>query len=88
MRTTVIALAAAIAATAAISSMANASPLAAAGPQSHAQNAAVLEQIDFRDRYHRRKFSRCSYWRAECADRWGWGTWRFHRCLIRHACGR
>lgn len=30
--------------------------------------------------------SRCGAWRRECAARWGWGTWRFHRCMGRHWC--
>lgn len=29
---------------------------------------------------------RCWAWRRECAARWGWGTWRFRRCLARHGC--
>jgi hypothetical protein len=29
---------------------------------------------------------RCRAWRRECAVRWGWGTWRFQRCMARHAC--
>jgi hypothetical protein len=29
---------------------------------------------------------RCRAWRRECAVRWGWGTWRFNRCMRRHAC--
>lgn len=28
----------------------------------------------------------CGLWRHECADRWGWRTWRFNRCLARHGC--
>ena len=28
----------------------------------------------------------CRGWRAECARRWGWGGWRFRRCLARHGC--
>jgi hypothetical protein len=32
-------------------------------------------------------YGRCSYWRRECAERWGWGTWRWRRCLGRHDCG-
>jgi hypothetical protein len=28
----------------------------------------------------------CRYWRHECAQRWGWGGWRYRRCLARHAC--
>lgn len=29
----------------------------------------------------------CRYWRRQCAERWGWGTRRFYRCLERHGCG-
>lgn len=29
---------------------------------------------------------RCRGWRHECASRWGWGGWRFRRCLERHGC--
>lgn len=29
----------------------------------------------------------CRAWRHRCADRWGWGTWDFRRCLRRHGCG-
>ena len=32
-------------------------------------------------------YSRCHYWRRECARRWGWGGWEFRRCLWRHGCG-
>ncbi len=28
----------------------------------------------------------CVRWRHECAHRWGWGTWRFRRCLTGHGC--
>lgn len=28
----------------------------------------------------------CRSWRHECADRWGWGGYRFRRCLDRHGC--
>jgi hypothetical protein len=28
----------------------------------------------------------CRQWRRECADRWGWGGYRFERCLRRHGC--
>jgi hypothetical protein len=28
----------------------------------------------------------CRGWRRECAARWGWGGWRFRRCLARHGC--
>lgn len=32
------------------------------------------------------QWGRCRAWRNECARRWGWGGWRFRRCLARHAC--
>jgi hypothetical protein len=28
----------------------------------------------------------CWRWRHICAHRWGWGTWRFNRCMVHHAC--
>ena len=28
----------------------------------------------------------CWRWRHICAHRWGWRTWKFHRCLVRHGC--
>ncbi len=28
----------------------------------------------------------CRRWRWRCADRWGWHTRRFYRCLWRHGC--
>ena len=31
---------------------------------------------------------RCRAWRRECADRWGWRTERWYRCLARHGCER
>jgi hypothetical protein len=31
---------------------------------------------------------RCRAWRRECADRWGWRTGRWYRCLARHGCDR
>ena len=27
-----------------------------------------------------------AYWRHECANRWGWRTPRFFRCMGRHGC--
>lgn len=29
---------------------------------------------------------RCRAWRRTCGYRWGWGTWRFRRCLRNHGC--
>jgi hypothetical protein len=28
----------------------------------------------------------CWRWHHICAGRWGWGTWRLHRCLVIHGC--
>jgi hypothetical protein len=28
----------------------------------------------------------CWRWRHICADRWGWGSGRFYRCLAIHGC--
>jgi hypothetical protein len=28
----------------------------------------------------------CRNWRWRCADRWGWHTRRYYRCLRRHGC--
>ena len=38
------------------------------------------------DGWRPRHFGRCSAWRNECAARWGWGGWRFQRCIARHGC--
>jgi hypothetical protein len=44
--------------------------------------ASLIEKAQFWD------VRRCRAWRRECADRWGWRTERFHRCLARHGCER
>jgi hypothetical protein len=28
----------------------------------------------------------CRRWHWRCAERWGWHTRRFHKCLWRHGC--
>jgi hypothetical protein len=30
--------------------------------------------------------NRCRAWRRTCAYRWGWGSWRFRRCMRNHGC--
>ncbi len=30
--------------------------------------------------------SRCGHWRRTCAYRWGFGTWRYRRCMRWHGC--
>jgi|CXWK01.1.fsa_nt_gi hypothetical protein len=54
----------------------------------------LAQQVHYRPYFHRHhgfrfgnhRWNRCRAWRHECADRWGWGTWRFQRCLRRHGC--
>jgi hypothetical protein len=48
-------------------------------PQSAAAGSSLVQQV-------RRGGPRCWYWRNECAARWGWGNWRFRRCLANHGC--
>jgi hypothetical protein len=60
-------------------------PMASAAPQAPSlsvENAGVVQQAQWWD------IDRCRAWRRECADRWGWGSERFHRCLWRHGCER
>ena len=47
-----------------------------------APQAPVVEQAQFWD------IGRCRAWRRECADRWGWRSERWYRCLARHGCER
>jgi hypothetical protein len=47
-----------------------------------ADSPHLVQQAQFWD------IGRCRAWRHECADRWGWRTARWHRCLARHGCGR
>jgi hypothetical protein len=54
------------------------SPLAA----SRSGQASVVEPAQFWD------LGRCRAWRRECAERWGWRSERWHRCLARHGCER
>jgi hypothetical protein len=28
----------------------------------------------------------CGAWNRICANRWGWGTWRYRRCMRDHFC--
>jgi hypothetical protein len=55
-----------------------ASPLSTQVPA----RATAIEQVQFWD------IGRCRAWRRECADRWGWRSARWHRCLARHGCER
>jgi hypothetical protein len=70
-------LAAVIAAGAALVPLtASANALPAAKAQSVITDSSMVQQAS----------RRCWFWRNECASRWGWGGWRFRRCLARHGC--
>jgi hypothetical protein len=48
--------------------------------------AIIADQIN-RDRHHRRhrynEHDRYYHVSRQCADRWGWNTWRWERCMNR-----
>jgi hypothetical protein len=71
---------------AAVATLAFVTPISAAplGPQTPtpAVENGLVEQVQWWGHRH------CRYWRHECANRWGWGTRRYYRCLWRHDCGR
>jgi hypothetical protein len=63
--------------------------------------AELVQQVRHRRHRHRHRlrlfrsglvigligaYGYCSAWRGECADRHGWRTRRFYRCLWRHGC--
>jgi len=43
---------------------------------------SLAQPVDYYWRYR----NYCWRWRNTCTDRWGWGTWRFRRCLGSHGC--
>jgi hypothetical protein len=75
---------------------------AAALPQSRpaidTDVSSMVQQVHHRRhhrfvRFHRHRFvylsagpSHCSIWRHRCANRWGWRTRAYYRCLWRHGC--
>lgn len=58
------------------------------------QNQSLAQQVYHRrwhgPRWHGfygyRVHNSCRYWRHECAERWGWGSRQFYRCVWRHGC--
>jgi hypothetical protein len=44
--------------------------------------SSLVEQVQWWD------IGRCRAWRRECAQRWGWRSDRWYRCLARHGCER
>lgn len=85
-------VAAAIATGAALApQMASAASLpAASAQQSAAPQSSMVEEVGRRHwhRHHRPHFSRCRIVRHTCADRFGWSSWRFHRCVASRGCAR
>jgi hypothetical protein len=68
--------------------MASAASLPAAGTYQSAVSAdSMRQEVGYRH-WHRPHFNRCRIARHVCADRFGWGTWRFHRCLANRGCAR
>ena len=63
-----------------------AAPLGSAGVQAAslpklapiASEASAVEPVHY--------YGYCRSWRHECAARWGWGTWRYRRCLSIRGC--
>lgn len=55
---------------------ANAAPLVR--PEGLATGTGIVEQTQYRPY--------CGRWRAECARRWGFGGWRYRRCLTIRGC--
>ena len=63
-------------------------------------DTSVVQQVGHRrhHRFHRHRFHRhrfvyfgagpsyCSVWRLRCANRWGWRTRAYFRCVWRHGC--
>jgi hypothetical protein len=78
MQMKLLAATAAVGFTMALSAGAQAAPLTLLGTHA-AANQSLAVQVDYRDR--------CEHRRHECAERWGWGTWRFRRCVRLHRCG-
>ena len=69
-------LAAAIAGPLAVADQAGAASLPKLAPIAGGQSLG--EPVQYRNYCHR--------WRRECAHRWGWGGWRYRRCLSIRGC--
>ena len=40
---------------------------------------SLIETVGYR--------SYCVRWRHICSNRWGWGSWRYRRCVTLRGCG-
>ena len=36
--------------------------------------------------YYRPAYESCRFWGRDCADRWGWRTYRWNQCIRYHGC--
>lgn len=71
--------------------MASAASLPAAGAaQSAIPDSSMLHEVGRRHWHHghRPHFNRCRVARHVCADRFGWGSLRFRRCVAVRGCVR
>ena len=73
----------------------SATPLASVSQLADQTGSGAMQKVDWRSEYCWRhpgnwrcheRHNYCGRWRHECADRWGWNTWRFRRCLRWHEC--
>jgi hypothetical protein len=74
----------AICLSAAAGSPSQAAPISPVHPSQITQSIAQPVGYYWRRPYWRR--GHCVRWRNICANRWGWGGWRFRRCMVRHGC--
>lgn len=81
MRLTLLAAGTAVGLALALSSGAQAASLGLLGT-STAQNQSLAQSVDWRERHER-----CEHERRECAERWGFRSWRYRRCVVAHRCG-
>ncbi len=56
--------------------------LASAAPAMPQSRQTGVEELVQKVHYR----SRCRAWRHECAERWGWRTRGYFRCVARHGC--
>lgn len=56
----------------------------------HSQAQSLVDEVRHRrwhrPRWHHRRWGYCARWRNICANRYGWGGWRYRRCVRRHGC--
>jgi hypothetical protein len=87
MRLKALALAAGLAVGAAcLPQAASAAALPGAAAFQSRIDASLTEEVRHR-RWHRpHRYGRCSHVRRSCGARFGWGSFRYRRCVIRRGC--